>query len=89
MNANFNPNGNLNVNSNLKPENRNDNLGARFSSIASCFKNKAPLKDEALFIEAIFSIHRAFFLFHAEIPQGVCISSNLKLLIHMLVELIF
>ena len=37
VNANFNPNGNLNVNWNLKADNHNPNLGGRSSVVGSCY----------------------------------------------------
>ena len=55
MNANFNPNGKLNVNWNLSPANHNPNLGGR-SEVESC-------TNTAWGIGEIFSILQAFCLF--------------------------
>lgn len=38
MNTNFNPNGNCNVNWNLKPDNANENLGVRSVVVSGNFK---------------------------------------------------
>ena len=49
VNANFNPDGNCNVNWNLKPDNANDNLGVR-SVIVSGISRRHLLKDASFFI---------------------------------------
>ena len=69
VNANFNPDGNLNVNSNLKPENRNPNLGGR-SEIVSCYIWRYFKKLGYLLVLLIFSILRAFYLFLVEIVRA-------------------
>ena len=56
VNANSNSDGNLNVNSNLTPDNRNSNIGGRSSAVVSCLFT---------FLE-IFSSHQAFCQFLVE-----------------------
>lgn len=55
MNANFNPDGNLNVNSNLNPRNAGPDLGGR-SEIVSCNSRRYFKKLEYLLVLLIFSI---------------------------------
>ncbi|KKS64647.1 MAG: hypothetical protein UV41_C0020G0016 [Candidatus Daviesbacteria bacterium GW2011_GWA2_42_7] len=54
VNANFNPNGNCNVNWNLKPDNANDNLGVR-SVIVSGISGRHLLKRCLFFMVKINS----------------------------------
>jgi len=59
VNANFNPNGNLNVKPNWNPQFRNRNLGAR-SEEASCYKRGCFKELKYLLVLLIFSIPQAF-----------------------------
>lgn len=49
LNANFSPDGELNVNSNWNPENRNQNLGGRSFQVGSCLKLESHLKGMVFF----------------------------------------